>query len=90
MFKTLRRMPFFKWLALAQVALLARRHLGRLTPPERRRLTQLARRGTHLSAGEREELKRLVGKLEPRAFAFGAADRFSPLPLPRRFAGRPR
>jgi len=86
----MRRMPFLKWLALAQVALLARHHLQRLTPRERRRLAELARHGTHLSPEERTELKRLVVKLEPRQFAFGAADHFSPLPLPRRFAGRPR
>jgi hypothetical protein len=86
----MRRMPFLKWLALAQVGLLARNHLKRLTPRERRRLAELARHGTHLSAEERNELKTLVGKLEPRAFAAGAADHFSPVPLPRRLAGKPR
>jgi hypothetical protein len=89
-FKSIRRLPFLKVLAIAQVALLARRHFGRLSPRERRRLTELVRRGTHLSAQERTELRDLVGRMEPRAFAVGAADRFSPVPIPRRFAGRPR
>ena len=90
MFKTINRVPFFKWLALAQIALLARTHLKRLSRADRQRLSELVRNGTHLSAQERSELKTIVGKLEPRAFAYGAADRFSPLPLPRRLAGRPR
>jgi hypothetical protein len=84
----LRRMPFLKVLAIAQTVLLARRHLRRLDSRDRRRLSELARRGRSLSAGERDELRRLLGKLEPRAFAVGAADAFSPVPLPRRLAGR--
>ena len=90
MFKTINRVPFFKWLALAQVALLARTHLKRLSRDDRRRLSELVRHGTHLSPQERAELKTIVSKFEPRAFAYGAADRFSPLPLPRRLAGRSR
>jgi hypothetical protein len=85
-----RRLPFFKLLAIGQVALLARRHLKQLTPAERRRLAALVRRGPRLDPAERRELGEIVVKLDPRAFAFGAADRFSPLPLPRRLAGRPR
>jgi hypothetical protein len=90
MFRTLRRMPFFKVLALAQTALLAHRHLRRLDARDRRRLAELARRGRHLDPSERDELRGLVAKLEPREFAFVTADRFSPLPLPRRLAGRTR
>jgi hypothetical protein len=88
MFKTLRRMPFFKVLAIAQAALLARRHLTRLDSGERRRLAHLVRHSHHLQPKERDELFRLVAKLEPRAFAFDAADKFSPLPLPKRLRGR--
>ncbi|MEA2418403.1 MAG: hypothetical protein QOE60_609 [Thermoleophilaceae bacterium] len=88
MFRWLRRMPLFKLLAIAQTALLVREHLQRLDAGERRRLTQLVRRGPKLDRREREELRRLVGKLEPRAFAVTTASRFSPLPLPRRLAGR--
>jgi hypothetical protein len=83
----LRRLPFFKILALGQIALLARRHLQQLSPVERRRLVELARHGWKLAPPERKELRRLVGKLEPRAFAGGAADAFSPLPLPKRLMG---
>jgi hypothetical protein len=86
----LRRLPFFKILAFGQIALLARRHLQRLSPAERKRLTDLVRHGLKLSPQERKELTSLLGKLEPRAFAAGAADAFSPLPLPRRLAGRRR
>jgi hypothetical protein len=88
MFRMLRRMPFLKVLAIAQMLLLARRHFGRLDAGDRRRLRELAQRGRSLSPAERDELRRLVGKMEPRAFAAAAADAFSPLPLPRRPAGR--
>jgi hypothetical protein len=76
-----RRMPFFKLLAIAQTMLLARRHLGRLNAADRRRLGELVRRGPGLSRDERDELRRLVSKMEPGAFAAAAADRFSPVPL---------
>jgi hypothetical protein len=79
----LKRLPFFKILAIAQVALLVRRHLKRLTPMERKRMGELVRRGHRLDSQERDELRTLVGKLEPAAFAFAAADRFSPIPLGR-------
>ena len=81
-------MPFLKLLAIAQTVLLARRHLERLDPRDRRRLGQLARRGPRMDRREREELRRLIGKLEPRAFAASTADAFSPFPLPRWLAGR--
>jgi hypothetical protein len=84
--RLLRRLPFFKVLAIGQVALLARRHLQQLDPAQRRRLAELVRGARSLSADERRELRDLLGRLEPRAFAAGAADAFSPLPL-RRFGG---
>jgi hypothetical protein len=84
----LSRLPFFKVFAIAQVALLVRRHLKRLTPMERKRMGELVRRGRRLDRDERHELRTLVSKLEPAAFAFAAADRFSPIPLPRRFGRR--
>jgi hypothetical protein len=66
-------------LAIAQVALLARRHLGKLESDERSRLAKLVaqskgRPRRNLSANEREEMLRLVRKLEPERFgrdAFG-------------------
>ena len=81
MFRLVRRMPFFKLLAIAQTALLARRHLQRFDGTDRRRLADLVRRGRRMSAAERDELRALLAKLGPREFAFAAADRFSPLPL---------
>jgi hypothetical protein len=82
------RLPFFKILAIAQIALLVRRHLRGLTRAERRRLAELARHGTKLTPAERAELRTLVAKLEPRAFAIGAANHISPFPLPRRMLGK--
>jgi hypothetical protein len=78
------RLPFFKILAIAQVALLVRRHLRNLTPVERRRLRELAWRGHRLDRAQRRELRDLVGKLEPGIFLRAAADRVSPVPLGRR------
>jgi hypothetical protein len=88
MLSSLRRLPFLKLLAVAQTALLARRHLKALTPYDRKRLRELVLRGRSMSRAERDELLRILAKLEPRAFAFATADRFSPFPLPKRFARR--
>src|ERR687893_270939 len=83
MFRMIRRLPFFKLVAIVQLALLARRHLGALTPDERRRMADLARHARQLTPAERDELRTLAIKLEPRAFAGAAANHLSPLPLPR-------
>jgi hypothetical protein len=88
MFRMLRRMPFFRLLAIAQMALLARRQLKRLDANDRRRLGELVRRGRQMTPAERDELRRILTKLEPRALAFSAANAFSPVPLPRWLAGR--
>jgi hypothetical protein len=80
----LRRMPFLKLLAVAQTVLLARRHLLQLSGDDRRRLRELVMRGKGMNAAERDELRRLLSKLEPTAFAFATADAFSPLPIPGR------
>jgi hypothetical protein len=90
MFGVARRLPLFKLLAIVQLALLARRHMQALTPSERRRMAELARRGRGLTAAERLELRELAGRLEPRAFAGAVADAFSPVRLPRRFTRGPR
>jgi hypothetical protein len=90
MFGLARRLPFFKLLAIVQLALLARRHLQALSPAERRRMSELARRGRSLTPTERTELRELAGKLEPRAFAGAVADALSPFPLPKRFTRGPR
>ena len=85
MFKLVRRLPWFRVLAIAKIALTARRHLRNLTPDERRRLAALARRGRSLDPAERDELRDLVAKLDARAFAVTAADAFSPWPIARFF-----
>ena len=90
MFRLFRRFPFFKLLALAQIAVLARHHLRHLDGAERRRLAELVKRGRRMDRTERDELRRLLAKVEPRAFVAGAADAFSPVPLPRWLAGRRR
>jgi len=85
MFRLVRRLPIFRVLAIAQIAMLARRHLKPLTPEERRRLGELVRRGRSLDAAEKQELRAIVTKLEPRVFAGAAARAFSPFPFGRRF-----
>lgn len=88
----LRRLPMLRLLMLADVVLLARDHIERLTPAERRRLVVLVReargRRQNLSARERDELERLIAKAEPKAFASEAVEKLSPVPIPGRF--RPR
>jgi hypothetical protein len=83
MFRMLRRMPLVRLLAIGQIVLLARRHFRRLNSNDRRRLSELVRRGRDLSPAERDELRRLLSKLEPRQFAAATANAFSPVPLPR-------
>jgi hypothetical protein len=90
MFRLLKRMPFFRLLAIAKTILLARDHVRRLNAADRRRLSELVRQGRGLSRAEREEMRGLLGKLEPRSFAYATADAFSPVPLPRFLAGRRR
>jgi len=75
----LKKLPLFRLIALAQVGLLARQHLGVLSPAERRRLLELGRRPHRLSDKERRELKRIAAKLEPRAFAENAVRTVSPI-----------
>jgi hypothetical protein len=64
-------------LAIAQVALLVRRHMQLLEPDERSRLTKIVAKSKgrprkNLSANEREEMLRLVHKLEPGQFGRNA------------------
>lgn len=84
----LRRVPVVKLLAAAEVAVLARDHLMRLTPAERRRLVTLVRIGrgrrSRLTGRERRELEDLLSKLDARTLLGEAVDRLSPVPLPRR------
>ncbi|MGI8410981.1 MAG: hypothetical protein ACR2LV_00425 [Solirubrobacteraceae bacterium] len=85
----LRRLPVLKLLAIGEVALLARDHIEKLTPRERRRLVELVRSGRgrprNLSPAERDELSALVAAAQPRLFLGAAAEKLSPVPLPQRF-----
>ena len=73
--------------------MLARQHLLRLTPAERRRLVGLLRiargRPRNLSRAQREELAGLVAKLEPRLLAGEAVNKLSPVPVPKRILHGP-
>ncbi|MEA2375877.1 MAG: hypothetical protein QOD53_2340 [Thermoleophilaceae bacterium] len=84
----LRRLPILKLLAIGEIALIARTHVAKLDPVERRRLVELVRKGRgrprNLSETEREELETLVAQVEPRLFVGLVADKLSPVPLPRR------
>jgi hypothetical protein len=73
-----KRIPFLKLLALAQIAMLARQHFLRLDAGERKRLVELVRHPRDLTPTDKDELKSLVGKMEPRAFAGGAAKHAMP------------
>lgn len=75
-------------LLLGEVVLLARSHIERLEPRERRRLVVLMReargRPRNLGPGDRQELQSLVAKAEPKLFAAEAVQKLSPVPLPKR------
>ncbi|MCW3065201.1 MAG: hypothetical protein JWN32_2373 [Solirubrobacterales bacterium] len=79
----LKRLPVVRLLAIGQIALLLREHVQKLTPAERRRLVELERkakgRPKNLKPREREELRSIVAKLEPKAFAVNAARKVSPI-----------
>ena len=84
----LRNLPVARLLAVAEIALLAHDHVTRLEPDERRRIFDLVRIGhgrpRNLSPSERDELHDLVAKAEPRLFAGLAAEKLSPVKLPKR------
>jgi hypothetical protein len=90
----LRRLPVLKLLAAAEIVVLARDHLMRLNPSERRRIFELVRRGRgrrrNLTEAERAELAELIAKANPRQFAGLVADKLSPVPLPSRLVNGPR
>ncbi len=88
----LKRVPVLRLLVIGEVAMLAHSHIVRLTPSERRRLVVLMRdargRPQTLSSRERDEFEALIAKVEPKLFAAGAAQKLSPVPLPRALFGR--
>jgi hypothetical protein len=83
-----KRLPLARVVILAEVAMLAKTHFERLTPSERRRLVVLVKqtrgRPSSLSDRQRHELEKLIAKVEPKAFASNAVDKFSPIPTKRR------
>jgi hypothetical protein len=86
--RILRGLPVARLIALGELAILARDHLAKLEPHERRRIVELVRQGrgrtANLSSRERRELAALVDKAEPRLFLGTAAEKFSPVKLPER------
>jgi hypothetical protein len=84
----LRRLPLARVVIAAELAVLAKAHLDRLKPGERRRLLILLKdaRGMpkNLSDRDRREFEKLVAKLEPKIFASTAAEKFSPFGSVRR------
>ena len=78
-----KKIPVARLIILAEVAMLAGEHVGRLSPRERRRVLELLRRGrgrpSNLSQRERGELAVLVAKAEPKLFARSVAKKFSPI-----------
>jgi hypothetical protein len=84
----LRRVPVVRLLAIAEIAGLARDHLTKLEPDERRRVLELIRIGRgrtgNLSKRQRRELADLIAKAEPRLFAGVALNKLSPVSLPDR------
>jgi hypothetical protein len=86
--RLLRGVPVVALLSAAEVAMIAKDHFAKLDASERRRLIALVGRARgrpgSLSESERDELGVLVAKLEPRLFVGSAADRLSPVPVPKR------
>lgn len=86
--RLLHGVPVIALLSAAEVAMVAKDHLAKLDSTERRRLIALIGRARgrpgSLSDSERDELGLLVAKLEPRLFVGSAADRLSPVPVPKR------
>jgi hypothetical protein len=84
----LRAIPVVKLLAAAEIIMIAREHVEKLEPYERRRVLELLRVGRgrprNLSASDQDELRELVAKAEPRLFAGLVAEQLSPVSLPRR------
>lgn len=83
--RTLKHLPAARLLLAAELMMLARQHLLKLEPQERRRMVQLLRRGrgrpSHLTERERRELARLLEKTEPREFIRSATKRATGIPL---------
>ena len=84
----LRHVPAARLLAAGELLMLAREHISKLQPHERRRVVELLRRARgrprNLSRRERHELAELVEKAEPRLFMGEAVKKLTGVPLPGR------
>ena len=82
----LKRLPGARLLAAAELIALARQHVAKLDPHERRRVVELLRtargRPGNLTQRQRRELAELVAKAEPRLFVSGAMQKLTGVPLP--------
>jgi hypothetical protein len=85
--RVLGRVPVGRVLAAAELVALARQHLAKLEPSERRRVLELLRaargRPANLSQRQRRELSALIAKAEPGAFVSGAIEKVTGVPLRR-------
>ncbi len=88
----LRRLPVARLLAVAEIVVLAREHMQRLDPHERRRLVELVRNGrgrpSDLGSRERRELASLLAKVEPRAFVQNAVAKVTGVPVSSKRRGK--
>jgi hypothetical protein len=86
--RALRSFPAARLIVLGELLILAREHLQKLEPQERRRIFELVRRGRgrprNLSERDRRELARLIEKAEPREFMGNAFKRVVGFGLPGR------
>jgi hypothetical protein len=77
---------------VAELAVLARDHYGKLRPHERRRVLELVRRAhgrpANLTKKERAELAALVAKTDPRLFAELAMEKVTGIRLRARDSDR--
>ena len=82
----LRMLPVVRLIMAAEVLLIGKHHLDRITPDERATLIRLVSKGrgrpSKLSDAEQLELHAIVEKLEPRIFLAEAADKISPVGVP--------
>jgi hypothetical protein len=88
----LRALPVVRLVMAAEVLLIGKHHLDRLTPEERGRMVRLVAkakgRPRSLTEQERVDLAAIVEKLEPRAFLATAGERLSPVGMPESLRNR--
>jgi hypothetical protein len=82
----LKMLPVVRLIMAAEVLLIGKHHLDRLSAEERGHLiglvTKAKGRPKNLSAQDQAELSAIVEKLEPRLFLAEATDRISPVGVP--------